>query len=1110
MTLDLQRIFEAVPGCFLVLAVDRPRYTILAVTDAYLRATITQREEIIGRGLFEVFPDNPDDPAATGVSQLAASLERAMERGVADTMAVQKYDIPRPENVGGGFEERYWSPVNIPVRDTDGRFAYIIHRVEDVTDFVQMKQQGAKQEALARALGTRAGEMEVEIYRRAQEIQEVNRQLKQANEQLAQLDQAKTAFFSNVSHEFRTPLTLILGPLEDILADRTESVPVRLREELVRAHRNALRLLKLVNNLLDFSRLEAGRMKAHRMETDLSRATTDLASMFRSAVERAGLTFTVQCEALPLPVYVDGEMWEKIVLNLLSNALKFTFTGGITVDLRKQDDQVVLTVRDTGTGIPSDLLPRVFERFHRIQDARARSFEGSGIGLALVQELVKLHGGEVNVESVQGQGSTFSVHLPLGPAHLPLESTGPARETSGISAKAFVTEAERWLSGGGDAELQALRETPQTIQGHADPGIPERIRSKRVLLADDNQDLRDYVTGLLAPSFRVGGVANGEEALKVARELRPDLILTDVMMPIMDGFALLRAIRSDPVLQATPVILLSARAGEEAKVEGLAQGADDYLVKPFTAGELMARVRSTLELAEFRTELAQHEAIEATLRTNEERLRLALEGASMGQWEWDLRTNRSQWNAREYSLLGLPPGDGTVDTDLFYRHVHPDDAPALQRSIQEALTARTDLSTEFRVIREDGVIRWLAALAGLVYDQAGNPSKMIGVNYDTTEKRQAAEEQRQHEVQLVQGQKLESLGVLVAGVAHNFNNILAVVLGTASMLETDVTSPDALMGLKTIGTACKRGRELVRSLMHYAKPSLGKRVVADLRELLAELRQLLEGTVGSHIRISLEFDSEPSRVMADMGSLSTVFMNICLNSVDAMPQGGELTMRITNHGPDWTEVTVEDTGEGMAPEILARATEPFFTTKPVGKGTGLGLSMAYGVIQGHGGTLSLSSEPGRGTRVKVRLPRLGTQDSAFVAAAFGPGTPPASVLVVDDEEEVRNLLAQMLRKAGVAQVVTAPGGVECLACLRAGTRPDLVILDQNMPGMDGVQTLERIREGFPDLPVLISSGVLDVENRVAFRAPGVAVIPKPFTIEEMLHRLGRMMEPGAN
>jgi signal transduction histidine kinase len=437
-------------------------------------------------------------------------------------------------------------------------------------------------------------------------------QEKKRAEALAEIDRAKTAFFSNASHEFRTPLTLMLGPLEDALVRSVRTGPVTLaRSEIELMHRNGLRLLKLVNTLLDFSRIEAGRIQAVFENLDLAAYTADLASTFRSAVEKAELRFVVDCPPLPVATYVDRDMWEKVVLNLLSNAFKFTLAGEIAVSLRLAANarDVELVVRDTGVGIPAHELPRLFERFHRIEGQQGRTQEGTGIGLALVQELVRLHGGEVRAESTPGGGTTFIVTIPSGREHLPADRIGAPRSqvSSSVRAEAYVEEAMRWLPGAAAGDIAVEKE----LFGLGSAG-PETGKRAFVVLADDNADMRDYVRRLLATRYEVDALPDGEAAVQAARRRRPDLILSDVMMPRLDGFGVLRAIRADPGLRDVPVVLLSARAGEEAKVEGLEAGADDYLVKPFSARELLARVASNIDLSR-----ARREAADASRRAEE-------------------------------------------------------------------------------------------------------------------------------------------------------------------------------------------------------------------------------------------------------------------------------------------------------------------------------------------------------------------------------------------------------------------------------------------------------------------------------------------------------------
>ena len=446
-------------------------------------------------------------------------------------------------------------------------------------------------------------------------------QERQRAEALAELDRAKTAFFSNVSHEFRTPLTLMLGPAEDALFDRDNYLPLPQRQRIEIIQRNGLRLLKLVNTLLDFSRIEADRVKAVYEPTDLASFTAELASVFRSAIERANLRLVVDCPPLPDLVYVDREMWEKIVFNLLSNAFKFTFTGEIAVRLRLVNQQVELSVQDTGIGIPATEIPHLFERFHRVKKAQGRTFEGSGIGLSLVQELVKLHNGTIQVSSVEKEGSCFTVTIPTGLAHLPQKQIGATRTLTSTAsgATSYLEEALRWLPEessevqassserqASSSERQAPNSERQAPNSEVQAPNSERqapsCKTARILLVDDNADMREYVKRLLSQLWQVETAANGAIALDLIQQKLPDLVLTDVMMPEVDGFQLLNALRADPQTKSIPIILLSARAGEEATVEGLQAGADDYLIKPFSARELMARVETQLQMSRLRQE----------------------------------------------------------------------------------------------------------------------------------------------------------------------------------------------------------------------------------------------------------------------------------------------------------------------------------------------------------------------------------------------------------------------------------------------------------------------------------------------------------------------------
>ncbi|MGW5582165.1 SpoIIE family protein phosphatase [Micromonospora chokoriensis] len=540
----------------------------------------------------------------------------------------------------------------------------------------------------------------------------------QRAEELAEIDRAKTAFFSNISHEFRTPLTLIMGPLDELrtrLGDTDEGV----REELQVMHRNGLRLGKLVNALLDFSRIEAGRMQARYEPVDLAAVTADLASVFRSAVERAGLIFEVDCPPLPEPVYIDRGMWEKIILNLLSNALKFTFDGAIRVRLRAEQGRAVVTVVDTGIGVPAEEMPRLFERFHRIDNARSRSNEGSGIGLALVRELVGLQGGDVSADSTVGQGTTFTIGLPFGSGHLPpgTVASGGEHDVS-AAAEPFVEEALRWLpqdpSGG----------TPTEVAGRSGWETTTDVRpgSARVLVADDNADMREYLSRLLrAAGYRVEAVNDGHLALQAARAHQPDLVVSDVMMPGLDGLQLVAALRAEPRTAGTPVLLLSARAGQEASIEGLEAGADDYLVKPFAAAELLARVRTNVTLARLRNHHARWRT--ALIDSLQEAFFVCDEDGAV------IEINTTFTDILGYGPEGLPyPANPPWWPS---RETEPEAYQQVTKALTQ-LTGQTSGAYTIPVTHRDGHRLWAAAAFNQVQDPDTGRRVIVGTFRDVT------------------------------------------------------------------------------------------------------------------------------------------------------------------------------------------------------------------------------------------------------------------------------------------------------------------------------------------------------------------------------------------
>ncbi|WP_307533153.1 SpoIIE family protein phosphatase [Streptomyces sp. V3I8] len=600
-------------------------------------------------------------------------------------------------------------------------------------------------------------------------------------EELAELDRAKTTFFSNISHEFRTPLTLIMGPLEELRTQFTDGDP-RVREELEVVHRNGLRLGKLVNTLLDFSRIEAGRMQATYEPVDLSVLTAELASVFRSAVERAGLAYDVDCPPLDEPVLLDRGMWEKVVLNLLSNALKFTFDGGIRVTVRAEDAHAVVTIADTGIGVAADEVPRLFQRFHRIENARSRSNEGSGIGLALVKELIGLHGGTITADSVEGEGTRFTIRLPFGTAHLPPESVAPRQDTRAISpTNPYLQEALRWLP--------ADNGRPPVPHTGADPAEDRSVRREvaaRVLVADDNADMRDYLTRILTGAgYRVDTVGDGVQALESVRAQAPDLMISDVMMPELDGLSLVAKLREDTRTSSVPVLLLSARAGQDASIEGLQAGADDYLVKPFAAAELLARVRANMELARLRNHQARWRA--ALVDSLQEAFFVCDENGAV-----------IEINTAFTDILGYGP------EELPYQPIHPwwpdaeTDAGAHDQvaAAFSLLTGNAKGSYTIPVSHRDGHRLWVTAMFSEAQDPDTGSQVIVGTFRDVTAEHYAIQRES---AQAALGMRLnratslpEALGGALTELRDLWNAqcVLAVVRPEGRDPEVTSTDPD--------------------------------------------------------------------------------------------------------------------------------------------------------------------------------------------------------------------------------------------------------------------------------------------------------------------------------
>ncbi len=830
------------------------------------------------------------------------------------------------------------------------------------------------------------------------DAQAFERERKRA-EALAELDRAKTAFFSNVSHEFRTPLTLMLGPLEDTLAKSRNVLPAEDLEQLTVVHRNSLRLLKLVNSLLDFSRIEAGRVQALYQPTDLGSITSELASVFRSAMEKAGLRFRVECDPLPEPVYVDRDMWEKIVLNLLSNAFKFTFEGEIFVGLKASTGMVHLTVRDSGTGIPERELPRLFERFHRVEGSRGRTHEGTGIGLALVQELVRLHGGTVEVESIFGQGSAFTVSIPCGSAHLPQDQIEGASNqiSSAIRADSYVEEALRWFpeqSGAGETS-NPLVSSLQSLSAPPSPTDSPGGRREVIVLADDNADMREYLRRLLSSQYQVHAVSDGAMALAAVREIRPDLVLTDVMMPVLDGFGLLRAIREDADTKATPLILLSARAGEESRVEGLQAGADDYLVKPFTARELLARVGAHLKMAGIRRQASE---LERQLRAEAEiergRLRelfmqapapIAMLSGPQHRFAFvnsayvDVTGRRSVDD-----FLGKPVAEtlpeiqaqGYVDLlDRAYRSGEPYVGTEMKVALNRGPSGKPEeafFDFVYQPMRSvTGEVEGILVHAVEVTEQVQARTRLEERVLERTAELERAEQSLRHlsgrlilmqdeERRRIARELHDSAGQLLAALSMN----LAPLQDTVKSLGTN----SARAAAECLSLVAQLNSEL-RTISHLLHPPMLDEAGLDMA-----LQWYVEGFAErSNIAVQFELASDIGRLSRELETTVFRIVQECLTNIHRHAASPTASVQISRQDSH-IRLEVSDQGKGFSSQNVRGGSGP---VRP-----GVGIQGMRERVRQLGGKLDIESD-GDGTRVRAELPiiRAAREDGDLEQAA---------------------------------------------------------------------------------------------------------------------------------
>lgn len=776
---------------------------------------------------------------------------------------------------------------------------------------------------------------------------------KKRAEALAEIDKAKTLFFSNVSHELRTPLTLMLGPLEEALGYVEKGN--KLHSLLAIAQSNSVRLLKLVNTLLDFSKIEAGKIQAVFRPVDICKLTRELASSFSSAIDKAGISYQFDCTVTDQEIYVDTTMWERIVFNLLSNALKYTFEGKISVVIQTTENHLQLSVKDTGTGIPKEELPKLFTRFHRIENVKGRTHEGTGIGLAMVQELVKLHGGTIEAQSELGKGSNFIITLPLGKGHLPPERIASSQE-----------EEER-------ITLNALPNLGEELKGFdfqmQQPILPlsnfsAKQSKESILLADDNEDMRVYITQLLQPHYNVTAVSDGREALNALEKEKPALVLSDIMMPNLNGVELLNEIRATPSYSTLPVILISARAGEEATIEGIEAGADDYLVKPFSPKELISRVNSNIRISRQRTEA-------------EKNLRKLFEQIPVGISIFEGPNHTiSLANEKTLEVWGKP-AEAVMNKTVM--EVFPE---LRVQGFEEILnnvyqTGESFYSNEMPLtFQRNGTIQTLHI--NFVYKALRNFDSQItgivGVGVDVTELVNARKEVERHACELEDKNQLltkinNDLDNFIYTASHDLKAPVSNLEGLFNTLMAEMEPQEDLALISSlINESFDRFKNTILDLTEITKVQKGdnselelvkfEEILKDVNISVKDLLEKYEGEILPNFQVE--------EIKFSRKNLRSILYNFLSNSLKySAPNRKPIITLSTTLQDGYTVLTIADNGLGISQENLQNIFQMFKRFHDHVEGTGIGLYIIKRIMDNAGGKIEAESQVDKGTTFRI-------------------------------------------------------------------------------------------------------------------------------------------------
>ncbi len=1160
-----QSLFDHAPGCYLVL--HARHWEIASVSDAYLRATHTLREQIVGRKLFEVFPEQPGDPDGRGVGNLRASLERVESLGRSDIMPVQRYPILRPDGNGNGWEERYWSLINTPVPGPDGRISFIILRMEDVTEYVRIKQQNEPSADPIRALESQTGLLEADIILRSRELNQANAEL--ANSQALLRIAGRTAKLGG--------WRLDLHPQRVVWSDETcaiHDLPPGHEPSLEEAiqyyapeYRQSVRqdIEDCIASKPGFD-FEAELITANgrriwcRTIGEIVRDDHGHPTRLQGAIQDITSEKQVQAEL--------GRLGQR-----LSSTLESLTDAFLTLDrdwrftyLNREAERLLRRERDALLGrVVWDLFPDAADSLFGREYRRA-------------------------VESMTTVG--FEEFYPTLNAWFEVRAY-PSEDGLAIHFR-DVTARRR------DGEQLRLLRTCVS-------------RLNDIVVITKSRPL----TGP-GPTLLYANEAFEQRTGYSAHEVF-DQAPTLLLGPRTDRTTLSRV--RDALLRWEPVreeIIVYTRSGQELWLE--------LDVVPVADGG-----ESWTHWVAIGRDITERKQAESVVRISEERFRLLSKATNDAIWDWNLLTDSLWWNEGFETLFGFDRTKIESTIESWTNRIHPEDRDAVLADVHAAIDAgATTWTGEYRYQRIDGTYAFVIDRGYIIHDESGTPVRMIGGMTDLTERKRAEDQLREHaalldkakdailvldlnhnvhfwnkgaerlygwtaqeargrsiqdllhrdsaafltatritrekgewvgeldqfsrhgtrltvegrwtlirdekgaprsvlaintdvteknrvEAQFLRAQRMESLGTLAGGIAHDLNNVLAPILMSVDLLRFTCTDEESLGILDNVQRCAQRGADMVRQVLTFARGVDGRRVAIHLQRLIAELHKVAQDTFPKNIAIEVSSTREPWPVSGDPTQLHQVFLNLLVNARDAMPQGGTISLRIDNAVLDETYtamnpgsrsgsfvvVTVKDSGTGIPPEIIDRIFEPFFTTKQVGSGTGLGLSTAQAIVKSHGGFINLYSELGKGTRFRIYLPA----ETASQLTEDHPADPPALprgggewVLVVDDEEPIRQTVQNTLERFGY-RVLLACHGAEAVATYAQRSRDIAVVLtDMAMPVMDGPALIVALKAINPEVPIIASSGLTSNSGIAKVMAAGVnRFAQKPYTAGVILN-----------